>query len=339
MAGIQAITGEMDIGEAIRAETLPKSSKFVPAPQNGSFDVVIAGGGPAGMTCALYLVRKMVPTLMITPELGGQVRWTSEIENYPGYMVISGIELAEKYREQLEKYTLTVRIGDRVVAMESHGIGGLVSTEGGAEYAFKTLVIATGKRSRKLDIPGVDTFLGRGVTYCATCDGPLYHGEEVAVIGGGNSALSAMLDLLNIGCTVHLVNNVPQLQADPVLVEKSQNSGRAIFHSNYEMVEIFGDRVVTGMTIRNRSKGTVEKITVKGVFVEVGLIPNSRFAEGVVEMNADREIIVDCRCMTDVPGIYAAGDVTNVPNKQIVIAAGEGAKAALSVSEFLKKLR
>ena len=336
MTVIQAMAGEE---RSLRAITLPKSSAFVPAPQNGSFDAVIAGGGPAGMTCALYLMRKMVNTLMITPELGGQVRWTSEIENYPGYMVISGIELAEKYREQLEKYPLTIRMGERIVAMESHGLGGLVRTEHGSEYAFKGLVIATGKHSQKLDVPGMDAFLGRGVTYCATCDGPLYRGEEVAVIGGGNSALSAAIDLLNLDCTVHLVNNVPELQAEAVLVEKVLDRDRAIYHPNSEVAEICGDNVVTGITIRNLADGVVEKIPVKGVFIEIGLIPNSQFAEGVVEMNADREIIVDCRCQTDVPGIYAAGDVTNVPNKQIIIAAGEGAKSALSVSEFLKKLR
>ena len=318
-------------------EPRTKPSAFVTPPDSGSYDAVVIGGGPAGITACIYLMRKMINTLMITPELGGQVTWTSEVENYPGYLEISGIELAQKYQAQLEQFPLALRLGDSVVAMEMTGRGGIVRTEKGAEYAFTAAVIASGKRSRKLGVPGEDTLYGRGVTYCATCDGPLYRGEEVAVIGGGNSALTAANDLLGIGCTVHIVNVMPDYQADRVLVQRAKKNSTVRFHPNHEVAEIHGTRAVEGITIRDRESGDTTRLAVSGVFIEIGLVPNSRFAENVVAMNERREIIVDCRCMTDVPGVYAAGDVTNVPNKQIVIAAGEGAKAALGVSDYLLK--
>ncbi|MFC1511578.1 NAD(P)/FAD-dependent oxidoreductase [Candidatus Latescibacterota bacterium] len=324
--------------ETVREEKIQtKSSAFITAPDTGSFDVVVIGGGPAGITAGIYLMRKMINTLMITPELGGQVNWTTAVENYPGYMEISGIELAQKYKAQLEQFPLTMRLGDSVVAMEMTKKGGIVRTEGGAEYAFTSVVIASGKRSRKLGVAGEDTLYGHGVTYCATCDGPLYREEEVAVIGGGNSALSVANDLLGIGCTVHVVNIMPDFQADRILVEKAGRHGTVTFHQNHEVTEIHGTRAVEGITIRDRESGTRTRLAVTGVFIEIGLTPNSQFAENVVAMNAHHEIIVDCRCMTDMPSVYAAGDVTNVPNKQIIIAAGEGAKAALAVGDYLLK--
>jgi alkyl hydroperoxide reductase subunit F len=319
-------------------ETLPRSA-FVAASPGGAYDVIIAGGGPAGMTCALYLMRKRIDTLMISPDLGGQVRWTSNIENYPGYLVVSGIDLAEKYKEQLQQFPLAFLPGEKVVAMETHGYGGMVRTGLGAEYSFKALVIATGKRSEKLGVPGEDRLYGRGVSHCATCDGPLYRNEPVAVVGGGNSALSAAIDLLAIGCTVHLVNITPDLQADGILVEKAVSHNRLVPHLHAEILEILGDRGVTGIRIRDLATGQVTDIPLFAVFIEIGLVPNSDLAEGIVGMNRRREVMVDCRCMTDIPCVFAAGDVTDAPNKQIVIAAGEGAKAALSVADYLKKLR
>jgi len=319
--------------EKIIPKTKPKRSLI--APDSGSFDAVIIGGGPAGITSGVYLARKMVRTLLISPDLGGQVLWTSNVENWPGYSSISGWELAMSMREQLEQQEIYLCFDDKVVALEFSKKGGVIRTEKGSEYSFKGVVIATGKRSRTLSVPGEKELYGRGVTYCSTCDAPLYRGENVAVIGGGNSALTAANDLLALGCTVAVVNYLPDLQADPVLIEKAKNYGRVTFHTGCQVDEIIGDGTVKGLKIHDRSTGAPQILDVSGVFVEIGLMPNSAFAEGLVTMNQRKEILVNCRCETNVPGIYAAGDVTNVPNKQIIIAAGEGAKAALALYDYL----
>ena len=319
-----------------RPDTKQKTQTSVP--DSGAYDAIIIGGGPAGSTAGVYLARKQIKTLIISPDLGGQVLWTADIENYPGYEVISGWELAQHFQDQLKKQDIDLRIGDSVVAIHPGKSGGMVRTEQGAEYSYQALVIASGKRSRPLDAEGEDAFVGRGVTYCATCDGPLYRGEEVAVIGGGNSALSSAIELLALGCTIHLINIKPDLQADRGLIKKAWSSERLTLHLNHEVAEILGDKTVTGITIRDRETGEQSSIGVTGVFVEIGLIPNTSFAKGVVKLNGKGEIMVNCLCETDVNCIFAAGDVTNVPEKQIAVAAGEGAKAALGVSEYLMRL-
>jgi len=318
-------------------DTEEKARSSVPG--SGAYDAIIIGGGPAGSTAGVYLARKQLKTLLISPDLGGQVLWTSDIENYPGYEVISGIELAHHFQEQLKKQEIDLKIGDSVVAIHPAKTGGTVLTDKEAEYAYRTLIIASGKRSRPLDVAGENALIGRGVTYCATCDGPLYRGEEVAVVGGGNSALTAAIELLALGCTVHLVNIMPGLQADGSLIDKVRSSDHLTMHLDHEVTEILGDKAVAGITIRNRETGELIPLGVTGVFVETGLIPNSTFAKGVVRTNEKNEIMVNCLCETSVPGIFAAGDVTNVPDKQIVVAAGEGAKAALGVSEYLMRLK
>ncbi len=316
--------------------TEPQEEAIRETPEKGTFDCIIIGGGPAGITAGIYLARKRINTLLISPELGGQVSWTAEIENYPGYNIISGYELAEQLKDQLMKLRLYLRIGDKVVAMDyNKNGGGTVRTKKGAEYTFKSLIVASGKRSRPLDVPGEKEFTGKGVTFCATCDGPLYKGETVMVVGGGNSGLSAANDLLKLDCTVHLVDIMPDLKADAILIEKVKAYDSITFHQNHAVKEIMGDKSVSGVKIQNRESGEEQVIDVSGIFIEIGLLPNSSFALGKLGMNDRKEILVNCRCMTDKPGVFAAGDVTNVPNKQIVIAAGEGAKAALMVNNYL----
>ena len=317
----------------------PQAGKMMEAPISGSFETVIIGGGPSGMTAGIYMARKLTRTLLISPELGGQVLWTANVENYPGQGVISGWELAGSFRRQFEQQPIHLRLNDTVSLLELTDNGGRVTTEGGGRYDFRSLIVASGKRSRKLSVPGEDEFYGRGVTYCSTCDGPLYRGETVAVIGGGNSALSAANDLLALGCTVHLVNLAPGLQADGVLVERAIATQRITVYSHYQVDEIMGGRTVNGIRIHDQDGGSSLTIPVTGVFIEIGLIPNSRFTEGILALNKQGEILINCRCETNIPGIFAAGDVTSVPEKQIVIAAGEGAKAALGASDYLLRKR
>ena len=317
-------------------KTAVKGKLIKDAPSGGFYETVIIGGGPAGITSGIYLGRKRVETLMITPELGGQVSWTSNVENYPGYDVISGFDLSVKFREQLEMQSIDMRLGDNVETVKKYeNGGGVIKTLLGGEYEFKTLIIASGKKSSKLGVPGEKEFYGRGVTYCSTCDGPLYRGENVAVIGGGNSALTTANDLIAQGCKVSIVNVLPGIQADPVLLERADISGAIKLFTNYKVFEITGKNTVDGIKISNNETGEEKKINVTGVFIEIGLAPNSDFADGIVALNEKKEILVNCRCETNVPGIFAAGDVTNVPEKQIIIAAGEGAKAALSAYDYL----
>ncbi len=326
------------VEEEIKEETKTKPKAIFNVPDSGSFDAIIIGGGPAGITAGVYLGRKLINTLLISPELGGQVLWTSNVENYPGYSIISGWELAANFKEQLMLQKINLRIGDSVVDMELTDNGGFDRTEKGSEYSFKSVIVATGKKSKVLNVPGEKEFFGKGVTYCATCDGPLYRGEKVAVIGGGNSALTAANDLLSLGCTVVLVNFLPGLQADEIIIEKIKSHQGISFYNNHKVDKITGDKFVSGIKIHDRETEEISNIDVSGVFIEIGLIPNSSFTEGIVEMSKKKEILVDCRCQTNVQGIFAAGDVTNVPNKQIIIAAGEGAKAALSLREYLLKM-
>ena len=321
--------------EAADTKTQPLRRKL--APEGGSFETIIVGGGPAGMTAGVYLARKNIKTLMITPELGGQVITTPWIGNYPGYEYISGIDLAHRFREQLEEHDISIRLGDRVVSMTVGDISGTVATEQGSEYTFRTLLVASGKRSRTLEVPGVKKYKGRGLSYCVTCDAPLFKGQPVAVIGGGNSGFTAAIDLLNLGCEVHLIEIAPRLHADETLVERAIGSSGFTLYLGHELVCISGGESVERVMVRNIDMDDSFPLEVTGVFVEIGLIPNSSFAKGVLTLNDHDEIVVGCNCETNNPHIFAAGDVTNVPQKQIIIAAGEGAKAALRLSEYLNR--
>ncbi len=329
--------------ETLDQEVIPvpeeKSKKALVAPEGGSFETIIIGGGPAGITAGIYLTRKLIKTLLISPDLGGQVRWTSEVENYTGYNIISGVELAKAFEEQLQLHSIYLRLWDSVNSIELTKKGGTVTTERGSRYSFTSLIVASGKHSKELGIPGEKEFIGRGVTYCAICDAPLYRGEAVAVIGGGNSAFSAAIDLLALGCTVYLVNCEPGIQADSILIEKARSSHLITVYENHRIEGIYGNQTVRSITIRDLATGEIRTIPVTGVFVEIGLFPNSQFVKGILNMNERDEILVNCNCETNIPGIFAAGDVTNVPEKQIIIAAGEGAKAALSVSNYLLRKR
>jgi len=295
------------------------------------FDLIIIGAGPAGITAAVYAARKKMDLMVVTKDIGGQAAWSGDIENYTGYQFITGPDLAAKFEQHMRQFNISVKEGEEVI--EEEKIDDLVYVKTNKDnYQAKTLIIASGKRSRELNVPGEKEFKNKGLTYCATCDGPLFLGKEVAVIGGGNSALDAALQLLKIARHIYLINNSPRLGGDAVMREKVETAKSVTVLNNTQVIEVLGKRMVEAIKIKGQYQE--KTIPVEGVFVEIGLIPNSDFAQGV-EKNQFGEIKVNCRNETNISGVFAAGDVTDVPEKQIIIAAGEGAKASLSAFRYL----
>lgn len=296
------------------------------------YDLIIIGAGPAGMTAGVYAARKKMHTLILSQDIGGQPMVTREVENYMGYQYITGPELMTKFEEQVRQYPVEIKLLPVTGLKVTEGIFTVETLE--QAFNARTVIIASGKRPRKLQVPGEDEYVGRGVSYCATCDGPLFAGKVVAVIGGGNSALQAALELSEVAEKVYLVVR-RAFVADPVVVDKVMMDPVITRLMGYSVKEIQGGQLVEKIVLENLTNGATRELAVQGVFVEIGLVPNSDFAATVVKRNQRQEIIVDCRTNTGIPGLFAAGDVTNVPDKQIVVAAGEGAKAALAAYEYL----
>lgn len=289
------------------------------------------------MTAAVYAARKKLNTLLLSKDIGGQVNWTIDIENYMGYQFIEGAELIRKFEEQVKQFPIDIRVGEGISSLARKDDVLEARTDKGAIYQAKAVIIASGKRPRQLNVPGEEKLKGRGVTYCAICDGPLFSGIKVAIIGGGNSALEAADDMIKIAEHVYLVSLTP-LTSDPVLIDKVKTASNLTMFLEHEVLEITGDKFVDGIKIRDVNSKQERMLQVSGIFVEIGLIPNSELAKDVVAQNQRGEIIINCDSETDVAGIFAAGDVTSVPEKQIVVAAGEGAKAALRASRYLQRL-
>jgi len=295
------------------------------------YDLIIIGAGPAGITAAVYAARKKIDTLVVTKDIGGQAALSGDIQNYTGYQFISGPELAEKFEEHMRKFNFDIRENEEVTKLTAKQNNLLVKTKNDS-YRAKTVIMASGKKSRELGISGEKEFKNKGLVYCATCDAPLFSGDDVAVIGGGNSALDATLQLMKIANYVYIINITDYLTGDGIMQEKIKGSKKVSILNNSRVIEILGDNFVNAIKIEKDKK--VETLAVQGIFVEIGLIPNSNFA---VNLNKTKsgEIKVNNKNETNIPGIFAAGDVTDVFEKQIIIAAGEGAKATLSVFHYL----
>jgi alkyl hydroperoxide reductase subunit F len=245
--------------------------------------------------------------------------------------------LMRKFEAQVKQFPLEMKIGQSIAVLSAPGGGFEAKMERGEIYQAKTVIIATGKRPRSLNVPGENKLIGRGVTYCAICDGPIFSGMKVAVIGGGNSALESVNDMVKIAEHVYMVSSTP-LTGDQVLVDRAKNSTNLTIFTEHEVLEITGDKLVNGIKIRDLKTNEEKKLEVVGIFIEVGLIPNSDLVKGIASLNKLGEIEVNCSNETNVPGLFAAGDVTTVPEKQIVVAAGEGAKAALSAHRYIQRL-
>jgi alkyl hydroperoxide reductase subunit F len=301
------------------------------------YDLVIAGGGPAGLTATVYAARKGTNLLLLTHDIGGQVLWTMGVENYMGFQFVGGSELIGKFEDQVKQFPVDIKTEQRAKTISIEDSGFLVSTEAGDEYQSRAVIVATGKRPRMLGVPGEERLRGRGVTYCSVCDGPVFTGEKVAVIGGGNSALEAADDMAKIAEHVDLVSITP-LTGDQVLIDKVESATNVTKFLEHEVVEIEGQNRVEGVIVRDLKSREQRNLQVSGIFVEIGLVPNSELVKDIVNLNQMGEIRVNCADETNVPGLFAAGDVTSVPEKQIVISAGEGAKAAIQAHRYLQRL-
>lgn len=298
------------------------------------YDLVIIGGGPAGLTAAVYAARKNLKTLLVADQLGGQPMITAGIENYMGFQYVTGPELMDKFEDQTSRYPVREEVGQPVTRLELNDRMKKVTMADGQVFTGRTVVVASGKRSRRLGIPGEQEFSGCGVSYCATCDAPLFRGQPVMVAGGGNSGMQAALELAAMTPEVSIVCTT-ELTGDEILKEKVLAEKRIRKYLLYRVVEIKGDGCVRSAVIESLDGKDRQELQVNAVFVEIGLEPNSGFAVDLLELNRKGEIVVDYDCRTGVSGIFAAGDVTQVRDKQIVVAAGEGCKAALSAHEYL----
>lgn len=297
------------------------------------YDLIIIGAGPAGITASVYAARKNMNLLVISKDIGGQAALSGDVENYTGYQFITGPELAAKFEEHMRRFHISLKENEEAVEVKKIDDKILVKTNKGT-YEARSVIIASGKRSRELNVPGEKEFKNKGLTYCATCDGPLFSGKIVAIVGGGNSALDAALQLIKIAKHTYIINIASSLSADPIMQEKVNGSGVVTVFNNTQVAAILGDKMVTGIKIMRQGKE--EELAVQGVFIEIGLMPNSELTKDI-EKNQFGEIKVDCHNQTNISGIFAAGDVTDVPEKQIIIAAGEGSKAALSAFRYLAR--
>lgn len=302
------------------------------------YDVLIIGGGPAGLSAALYAARKLLKTLILTKDIGGQVTWAYDVDNYLGFTQMDTADLVTRFEEHVDKYELEKQVGVDVTRGVLAGKIKQVITSGNEVYFAKTVIIATGKRPKRMGVPGEEEFTGKGVAYCATCDAPLFAGLDVAVAGGGNSALEAALDLAKVANQVYVVSLTP-LTGDQILQDKVTGTENIKLFLEHEVTRIMGESGVEAAEIQPVKGGEVLKLSVSGVFVEIGLRPNSEMVVDTLNLNQAGEIVVDAECHTGLAGVFACGDVTDVPFKQIVVAAGEGAKAALSAHKYIMNER
>lgn len=309
-----------------------EESTAVPVVKN--YDVVVVGGGPAGASAAIYSARKGLNVAVVAERIGGQVKETVGIENLISVPETTGSRLADDLRTHMLRYPIDLLENRKVEKLEVNGKEKIISAAGGEKFVAPAVIVATGASWRRLNVPGETEYIGKGVAFCPHCDGPFYKGKHVAVVGGGNSGIEAAIDLAGICSKVTVLEFLDELKADRVLQEKAAGLPNVEIFLSSQTTEVVGDgEKLTGLRVKDRVSGHERLVELDGVFVQIGLAPNSGVFRDVVETNRPGEIIVDSHCRTNVPGIYAAGDVSTVPYKQIIISMGEGAKAALAAFE------
>ncbi len=331
--------GRMDVEEIVaRLDTGAAARDATRLNAKDPYDVLIVGGGPAGAAAAVYAARKGIRTGVLAERFGGQTLDTLGIENFISVLETDGPKFAlalEQHAKQYGVEILNLQRAEKLVPADRSGLIG-VELANGATLRSRTVILSTGARWREVDVPGEQQYRNKGVAYCPHCDGPLFKGRRVAVIGGGNSGVEAAIDLAGIVGHVTLLEFGDQLRADAVLVSKLRSLANVAIHTGAQTTEITGtDGKVDGLSYTDRSSGAAHHVELEGVFVQIGLVPNSEWLRGTLELSRHGEIVVDARGQTSLPGVFAAGDVTTVPFKQIIIATGDGAKAALGAFDHL----
>jgi len=333
-------SGRMTLEEIVgKLDTRSDEREAAKLNAKAPYDVLILGGGPAGAAAAVYAARKGIRVGVAAERFGGQVNDTMAIENYISVLETDGPKLAAALEAQVRHYEVDImnlQRADQVIPATQPG--GLITVQmaNGGSLKSRSVILSTGARWRNVNVPGEAEYKNKGVAYCPHCDGPLFKGKRVAVIGGGNSGVEAAIDLAGVVEHVTLVEFADALKADAVLVNKLKSLANVNIHVNAQTTEITGDgQKVNGLRFKDRITGEEHAVTLAGVFVQIGLVPNTDFLKGTVSLSRFGEIVIDDKCHTNVPGVFAAGDVTTVPYKQIVIAAGEGSKAALSAFDYL----
>ncbi|MEO4046017.1 alkyl hydroperoxide reductase subunit F [Pseudomonas sp. CAU 1711] len=333
-------SGRMEVKEILaKIDTQAGSRDAEKMNAKDAFDVLVVGGGPAGAAAAIYAARKGIRTGVAAERFGGQVLDTMAIENFISVQETEGPKLARALEEHVRQYEVDIMNLQRASALvPASAEGGLheVKFDNGASLRAKTVILSTGARWREMGVPGEQQYKGKGVCFCPHCDGPLFKGKRVAVIGGGNSGVEAAIDLAGIVAHVTLLEFADTLRADAVLQKKLNSLPNVRVIKSAQTTEVLGDgQKVTGLSYKDRTTEQLHSVELEGIFVQIGLLPNSDWLKGTVELNRFGEIIVDAKGATNIPGVFAAGDVTTVPYKQIVIAAGEGSKASLSAFDHL----
>ncbi len=302
------------------------------------YDLVIVGGGPAGMSAALYAVRQNLKFVLLAEQIGGLANLVPTLKAYLGYQYITGFDLIKRFKEHLSKYKVPVK-DERAIGISKKGQLFSVKTNMGA-YSSKSVIVATGRRFKKLGIPGEDKFANKGVSDCTICDGPLFRNKTVAVIGGGRTGLFATLFLLEIAKKIYLIEKNGRLKTEGgmrKIAEVVEKNKKVAVMTNTSPLEIKGNSFVKQLVLN--VKGRRQALPVEGVFVEIGYVPNTELVKGVVKLNGRGEVVVDAEGSTSVPGLFAAGDVTQIREKQVVVSVGEGAKAALSAVLYLEEVQ
>ncbi|WP_408591435.1 alkyl hydroperoxide reductase subunit F [Novosphingobium sp.] len=337
--GEQFGQGRMDLAQIVaKLDTgaVARAAEKIAAKE--PFDVLVVGGGPAGAAAAIYAARKGIRTGVVAERFGGQVLDTMGIENFISVSHTEGPKLAAQLEQHVKDYSVDVMNLQTAVGLKAANGDGLatVELESGASVKARTVILSTGARWRQMGVPGEDQYRNKGVAYCPHCDGPLYKGKRVAVIGGGNSGVEAAIDLAGIVSHVTLVEFDGQLRADAVLQTKLRSLPNVTIITSALSTEVTGDgEKVTGLVYRDRNTEEVHTVALEGIFVQIGLVPNTEWLKGSIGLSNRGEIEVDARGETSLPGVFAAGDATTVPYKQIIIAMGEGSKAALSAFDYL----